>query len=100
MSQAVIFDLDGVLVDSFDAHLRSWMALAARTGTIIGPSQFAQTFGLTSRDIIRRFWGGDLTEGRIQELDGWKERRYRRIVARGRPIMDGVVNCSLRQVLA
>lgn len=33
--RAVIFDVDGVLVDSYQAHLRSWQLLGAETGTAL-----------------------------------------------------------------
>ncbi len=50
--QAVIFDLDGVLIDSADAHLRSWQELAAEIGGHITQEQFLSTFGRQNRDVI------------------------------------------------
>jgi beta-phosphoglucomutase len=48
----VIFDMDGVLVDSYAAHLRSWRDVAAQDGLELTDQDFARTFGRTSRDII------------------------------------------------
>ena len=87
---AVIFDVDGVLVDSYDAHLRSWQMLANETGTTFDEQDFAATFGQTSRDIIPRFWRIDDSE-EIQRLDDRKESLYRDIVSRDFPVMDGAV---------
>jgi beta-phosphoglucomutase len=87
---AVIFDVDGVLVDSYDAHLLSWQMLAAETGTILDERDFAATFGQTSRDIIARFWSIHDPE-QIQRLDDRKESLYRDIVSRDFPAMDGAV---------
>ena len=90
--RAVIFDVDGVLVDSYRAHLRSWQELAAGQGCGLTEEQFMESFGQTSRDIIRRFWPPDgLTEDRIRELDERKEALYRRIVSESFPVMEGAV---------
>ena len=51
--RAVIFDIDGVLVDSYQAHFESWRRLGEETGRQISESMFAATFGRTSREIIR-----------------------------------------------
>jgi len=45
----VIFDMDGVLVDSYDAHFRSWRAVAASRGRDMTQEEFDATFGRTSR---------------------------------------------------
>jgi len=90
MVRAVIFDVDGVLVDSYGPHFRSWRALAAESGFDITEAQFAETFGKTSRDIIRRLWRGDADDdSRVRELDDRKEALYRRIVSADFPAMDG-----------
>jgi len=89
LAHSVIFDMDGVLVDSGAAHAASWKALAARYGLSITDEQFRQTFGQSSRDIIRRFWGKGLSEERIRELDEEKERIYRDLIRDSIPLMDG-----------
>ncbi len=86
---AVIFDMDGVLVDSYRAHLESWRMMAREYGVEMTDRQFAVTFGRTSRDIIAHFWGDGLAEDRIAEMDGRKETLYRRIIAADFPEMDG-----------
>jgi len=90
MLRAAIFDVDGVLVDSYGPHYRSWCELAAESGLSITEEQFAETFGRTSRDIIRRFWGDDaVDDARVHELDDRKEALYREIVSADFPAMDG-----------
>jgi beta-phosphoglucomutase len=89
---AVIFDMDGVLVDSYRPHFHSWRQLAVEHGFALTEEEFATSFGTTSRDIIRRFWKGtDVTDERIRELDERKEALYREIVAADFPAMDGAV---------
>ena len=93
MLRAAIFDVDGVLVDSYSAHYHSWCALAAESELSITEEQFAETFGRTSRDIIRRFWGADATDSsRVRELDERKEALYREIVSAEFPVMDGAAD--------
>lgn len=91
MRRAVIFDMDGVLVDSYGAHYESWRALASEHGLEMTETRFRATFGQTSREIIRRLWGAGLDDVRVAELDERKERLYREIVSRDFPVMDGAV---------
>ncbi len=86
---AVIFDMDGVLVDTYHAHYQSWVALAEREGFTFTEAQFAPTFGRTSREIIGHFWGAELTEERIAEMDAAKEEAFRRIIEDDFPAMPG-----------
>ena len=74
--QAVIFDLDGVLIDSADAHLRSWQELAAEIGGHITQDQFLSTFGRQNRDIIPSLFGIDHAE-EVERLGERKEALYR-----------------------
>lgn len=88
---AVIFDMDGVLVDSYRAHYQSWQQLYGELGIEYGEAAFAADFGRTSRDILRRTLGNDLTDARIAALDERKEALYRDIIRAEFPAMDGAV---------
>jgi len=91
MTQAVIFDVDGVLVDSYDAHFRSWRDVLAENGLTLDEAGFAQTFGRTSREIIASFWGDDVDDARAREIDDRKEALYRDLVRVDFPSMAGAV---------
>src|SRR5258707_9738019 len=85
----VIFDMDGVLVDSYRAHWQSWQFMADELGKGLTEEQFVSTFGRTSREIIAEHWGADaLTPVEIAEFDKKKEALYREIVARDFPAME------------
>jgi len=87
---AVIFDMDGVLVDSYQAHWQSWHFMADELGKGLTEEQFVSTFGRTSREIIAEHWGENaLAPDEIAEFDRRKEALYREIVARNFPAMDG-----------
>lgn len=88
---AVIFDLDGVLIDSAQAHRASWEALAAENGLKYSKAQFSRTFGLQNRDIIPLLWGRALPANEIETLGERKEALYReRVRGRIRPLPGAV----------
>ena len=78
---AVLFDLDGVIVDSRPYHLAAWHRWARDEGIQHAPDYFTQTFGLRNDAII----GGlipDLAPDRLAELAARKEQLFRE-AARG-----------------
>src|SRR5438067_5514700 len=90
-SAAVIFDLDGVLVDSYRAHFASWSRLYAGLGVQYAEAAFAADFGRTSRDILRRTLGEQLSDAEVRKLDVRKESFFRDILRDDFPAMDGAV---------
>jgi len=87
---AVIFDMDGVLVDTYHAHFESWRRMAAEAGLEITEGDFAPTFGRTSREIIAALWGeGQYTDEQIAALDEKKEAAFREIIDADFPAMPG-----------
>ena len=90
---AVIFDIDGVLVDSYQAHFESWQRLAETHGFAMTEAQFVATFGCTSREIIAELWSnGRMTAEQIAALDDEKEAIYRDVVTERFPAMPGAVS--------
>ncbi|MCH7527724.1 MAG: HAD family phosphatase, partial [Planctomycetes bacterium] len=89
---AVIFDMDGVLIDSSSAHLESWRRLAADLGSGITEKKFRETFGRQNRDIIPLLFGASLAPTRIEELSETKERYYRELVADHVPVIPGAAS--------
>lgn len=86
----VIFDMDGVLVDSFRAHYESWQALADEVGVVYSAEAFHRTFGRTGREIICEEWGrSDWSLDHVDRLVHRKEILYRELVERDFPAMDG-----------
>jgi len=85
-----IFDMDGVLVDSYRAHLASWNVMLAEHGRAVSEAEFAATFGRTSREIIAAIRPDRrLSDGQIAALDARKEEAFREIIAREFPVMPG-----------
>lgn len=90
MRMGVIFDMDGVLVDSGEPHRRSWRVLAAKHGIELSDEAFAETFGMPSRDIIRKIWGENVDDDRVRAIDEEKEAVYRDLVRDDVPLSPGV----------
>jgi len=87
--RAVIFDMDGVLIDSYHAHLEAWMRLGEELGRPITEAQFIPTFGRRNREIFDSLWPGLIPESETDRWGDWKERAYREIVTAHFPAMDG-----------
>jgi|SRR5581483_1389834 len=86
-ARAVLFDMDGVLVDSHDAHLRSWRRLAAENELPFDAPAFVRGFGRKSREIITSWWPG--RAGDAERLAARKEELYRADVERHFPPGEG-----------
>jgi len=86
-----IFDMDGVLIDSFDLHRRSWQRMARQYGIEMTDEQFASTFGRTSREIIRQFWGANVTPEQVRHMDDCKEAVFREMLRQHIPVMPGAI---------
>lgn len=90
-SYGVIFDMDGVLIDSFEPHKRSWQVMAREYGVTMTDEQFATTFGQTSRDIIHHFWGANVSDEQIRQMDTRKEEIFRELISHQVPVMPGAM---------
>lgn len=80
---AVLFDLDGVIVDTRESHFASFRQLGHEVGYTISDEQFTHQFGRQNRDIFPELFGHLLSEERIAVLADRKEAIFRDLV-RGR----------------
>lgn len=77
--RSVIFDWDGVVVDSSAHHERSWEILAAKRGLHLPPDHFKRGFGKKNNVIIPDLgWATDPAE--VDALAKEKEEIYRSLV--------------------
>lgn len=89
-SFGVIFDVDGVLVDSYQLHFDSWRVSAKRRGWEMTEEMFSSTFGQTSQTVIRKCWSdANVTEQEMSEFDDEKEELYRQMILESFPEMRG-----------
>ncbi len=94
-SRAAIFDLDGTLVDTYDAHFHAWRETCAPYGVVVDLERFGETFGRTNPPIIRFLWKEtglpDPDDALIDQVADAKEARFRELLARDFKPMDGAV---------
>jgi beta-phosphoglucomutase len=77
--QAVIWDMDGVIIDSAEEHRQAWQRLAHEEGVRFSDADFWSTFGKRDDDIITLVWGAQSPE-RLQELADRKEAYFRALI--------------------
>jgi len=80
-ARAVLWDLDGTLVDSADQHFRSWRDALELRGLTMTREYFLGTFGQRNDSILERLPGPGVPSGTIHEIGAAKEVRYRELVA-------------------
>lgn len=72
----VLFDMDGVLVDSMPIHDRAWRETADKFGLEYGPGEFFRAEGMKGRDTIsllyRKMHGKEPSEELITEAYNYK----------------------------
>ena len=97
MTRAVLWDLDGTLVDSENYHWQSWQHAMALDGTTVTHKQFTQTFGQRNETILRGWLGDDAAPERIQRVADAKEVEYRRLAEeRGLTPLPGAADWLVR----
>ena len=80
---ALLFDMDGTMVDSMPAHARSWETFTRRHGiTMPVPEILRRTTGRTGVECIRELFGPEVGEQRALALIAEKETIYRDLFAR------------------
>lgn len=79
-NRAIIWDLDGVLVDSWDAHYMTWRdTFAAEFGLHLDMSTLRHFFGIDNGQVLREITGLDLPEEEIKRIVERKEAQYRQL---------------------
>lgn len=74
--RAILWDMDGVLVDSGQVHYQAWSKVLKPHDIPYSWDIFAETFGMTNSAIIKELFD-DPSPDFIQELDDEKERQFR-----------------------
>ena len=80
MIKAVLWDLDGTLVDSAEFHWRAWRDVMAEEGRPVTHEQFVESFGKRNDLILWGWLGEDADPERMRRLSEEKESRFRALV--------------------
>lgn len=88
-----IFDIDGTLVDSYEAHFVCWRDTLVHQGVEYDHEHFKCDFGRRNPEIITELWeqvGRERpADELIEELADEKEQRFRELLAASFPEMPG-----------
>ncbi len=74
---ALIFDVDGVIVDSNPAHRRAWASYNRRFGVETTEAMQQFMYGRRNDEIVRGFFGDNLSDQEVAERGAAKEQLYR-----------------------
>jgi beta-phosphoglucomutase family hydrolase len=90
-TRAVLWDLDGTLIDSMPYHWEAWNDVLQPLGYHFSVEHFKPTIGLRNEEIVRDFLKLDRPAAEIEQIVLSKEERYRSILReRGLPLLPGV----------
>lgn len=92
MIKGVLFDYDGVIIDSSKQHQRSWEILAEENGFELPEGHFEKGFGMKNVDIIPTILGWTEDPEEIEFISLKKETIYRRLLREEGPeLLPGVL---------
>jgi beta-phosphoglucomutase family hydrolase len=82
VKRALIFDMDGTIVDNMAFHTQSWITFFERRGRDIDADEFFRTTaGRQGKEIIRSTMGEHLDDAEVATLNHEKEAVYRELYA-------------------
>jgi len=94
--RVLIFDFDGIIVDSEPLILKLTQEMAAKEGWIVTEEEYYRGYlALDDRSIVEHLYsshGQTIDRQRCEELVNWKSQRYAKIIENGLPVMPGAVD--------
>lgn len=96
-SRAVLWDMDGTLLDSAEYHWLAWRDALAQEKVAWTYDRFLETFGQRNDTILRDIFGQDISDSEIARIGDAKEQLYRSLVrSRGIDLLPGVKDWLVR----
>lgn len=88
--KAVIFDMDGVIVDNQDYHHEAWMTFCMKYGITV-EGDVSRYYGQTNTDILTSIFPQDLNHQQLYEYAGEKEKLYQGLYEGNVEAADGLL---------
>lgn len=96
MLRTIIFDFDGIIVDSEPIIMKLTQEMAAKEGWAVSEDDYYQDYlALDDRGIVEHLFkshGRAVDHSRVEELVNWKSRVYGTIIENGLPTLPGAVD--------
>jgi len=90
---AVIFDMDGVLVDNKHIHRKAWVEFCRQYNHPIKEADFDNIgFGKTNREYLSLFFNREVSENEAIKLGEKKERIYRQLIEKEIEPVKGLIS--------
>ena len=103
---ALLWDVDGTLVDTAELHFQAWLTLARELDKPFTRADFAGTFGWRNPEIIPKLFGHEYDARQIDQLGNRKEDFYRTEAEKGvtllpgvKSLLDAVIKAGMRQAI-
>jgi HAD superfamily hydrolase (TIGR01509 family) len=89
-ARAVVFDMDGVLVDSGAHHREAWSRMLGELGVAVPPAFWRRTIGRPAAEAVSLLLGGSVAPAEARRLANRKHEHYLTLATRGVPAVPGV----------
>ena len=90
--KAVLFDMDGVIVDNLPYHVEAWLLFCERNGIPLTKEVFYKELnGMNSKDTFEWFYKKEMTRAEVEVLEEEKELLYREFYAEHRKPAKGLL---------
>ena len=87
----VLWDMDGVLVDTGELHYRSWKETLDEAGIPFDRDVFRETFGMNNAGILEHLLGEKPDQELVNRISEQKERIFRDLVPGNVQTLPGVI---------
>jgi HAD superfamily hydrolase (TIGR01509 family) len=92
----VIWDMDGVLVDTGELHYRAWEQVLGEEGIFFSPAEFRRTFGMHNASILEILLGKPPDPATLRRISDRKEALFRGTIRGKAAPMPGVLHWLAR----
>jgi len=106
MMQAIVFDMDGVLIDSHPVHRHAWRKFLATVGRSVSDEDLGFILEGRRRDEILRFFLGDIPASKIAEYGRRKDQFFQEnfkdvtLIPGVRQFLKTIENAGLKTAIA
>jgi len=88
--KAVIWDMDGVIVDSGPLHFNSWHNTLEQYSLVVSEAELRRLFGMTSPEVVKILFGNEVSEEFVTQLCDEKELLFREAIQKNAQYIPGV----------